>query len=118
MDKKLQAMKQWETPKEVKDVRSFLGFANYYWRFVHRFAEIAHPLTALTKKDVAWQWGPMEEQAFHTLKQQLCDAPILQYPDAMLPYTVVTDASRTAVGAVLMGDKAKGLRPLAFMSRA
>ena len=54
-DEKLRAVKQWETPKEVKDVRSFLGFANYYRCFVHCFTEIAHPLTTLIKKNVAWQ---------------------------------------------------------------
>ena len=117
-DEKLRAVREWETPKDVKDVRSFLGFANYYRRFVQSFAAVAHPLTELTRKDVAWQWGPMEEKAFRSLQQRLCEAPILQYPDPTLPYTVVTDASGTAVGGVLMQDKGDGLRPLAFMSRA
>ena len=61
---KLRAVQEWETPTNVRGVRSFLGFANYYRRFVYKFTEIAHPLTELTKKDVAWQWGPTENGAF------------------------------------------------------
>ena len=54
----------WATPQDVKGVRSFLGFANYYRRFVKDFAAIADPLTSLTKKDVEWQWGPYQRRAF------------------------------------------------------
>ena len=57
---KLKTVKDWSTPKDVKDVRSFLGFANYYRRFVKDFATVASPLTTLTKKDVPWQWGPYQ----------------------------------------------------------
>ena len=55
---KIKAVREWNTPQDVKDVRSFLGFANYYWRYVHQFAEVAQPLIELTKKNVEWQWGP------------------------------------------------------------
>ena len=116
-DETLRAEREWKTPQNITDIRSFLGFANYYRRFIPGFAAVAHPLTELTKKDVNWQWGPMEEQAFRTLQQQLCEAPILQYPDATLPYTVVTDTLDTIVGGVLMQDRGEGLRPIAFMSR-
>ena len=102
----------------MKDIRSFLGFANYYRRYVHQFAEVAHPLTELTKKGVEWQWGPYEKEAFRQLKQKLCEAPILQYPDPKLLYIVVTDALGTTVGGVLMQDQGEGLQPLAFMSKA
>ena len=61
---KLKAVRDWSTPKDVKDVRSFLGFANYYRRFVKDFAAVASPLTTLTKKDVPWQWGPYQARAF------------------------------------------------------
>ena len=90
---KIKAVQEWDTSQDVKDVRSFLGFANYYRQYVHHFAEVAHPLTMLTKKGVEWQWGPYEKEAFRQLKQKLCEAPILRYPDPKLPYTVVTDAS-------------------------
>ena len=69
--------------------------------FVYNFAEVAHPLTELTKKGVAWQWGPMQQRTFQLLKQRLCEAPVLLYPHPQRPYTVVTDASGTAVGGVL-----------------
>ena len=61
---KLKAVRDWATPEDVKGVRSFLGFANYYRRFVQNFAAIADPLTSLTRKDVEWQWGPYQRHAF------------------------------------------------------
>ena len=79
---------------------------------------MANPLTELTKKNIAWQWGPFQRKAFQKLKDALCNAPFLLYPDPKLPYVVVTDASGIAVGGVLMQDQGSGLRPLAFMSRA
>ena len=115
---KIKAVREWDTPQDVKDVRSFLGFANYYWRYGHQFAEVAHPLIELMKKGVQWQWGPYQNEAFHQLKQKLCEAPILRYSDLKLPYIVVTDASGAAVGGVLMQDQGKGLQPLTFMSKA
>ena len=114
---KLKAVKDWTVPKDVRDVRSFLGFANYYRRFVKDFAAIADPLTTLTKKDVPWQWGPYQRKAFQQLKEALCTAPVLLFPDPKLPYTVVTNASGTAAGGVLMQDHGTGLQPLAFLSR-
>ena len=60
---KIKAVREWDTPQDVKDVRSFLGFANYYRRYVHQFAEVAHPLTELTKKGVEWQWGPYQKRS-------------------------------------------------------
>ena len=117
VDEKLRAVKEWDEPQHVKGVRSFLGFANYYRRYVRNFAEIANPLTELTKKDQKWHWGSDEQEAFQKLKIALCQAPFLVYPDPALPYTVVTDASGIAVGGVLMQDHGSGLQPLAFLSR-
>ena len=114
---KLKAVRDWSRPHDVSGVRSFLGFANYYKRFVRNFAGVANPLTELTKKRIVWQWGPFQKRAFHELKDALCTAPVLQYPNPDLPYTVVTDASGTAAGGVLMQDKGEGLQPLAFLSR-
>ena len=115
---KLRAVRDWEPPNSVKDVRSFLGFANYYRRFVPGYAGIASPLTLLTKKNIEWHWGPVQRRAFSALKSALCNAPLLIFPDPKLPYTVVTDASADAAGGVLMQDQGDGLRPVAFMSRA
>ena len=64
MKGKLNAVREWETPTSVKDIRSFLGFANYYRRFVPGYASIASPLTMLMKKDVLWHWGPLQCEAF------------------------------------------------------
>ena len=114
----MKAVAEWETPQDLKGVRSFLGFANYYRRFVPGYVELASPLTYLMKKDVQWVWGPPQRQAFQRIKEALCNAPLLQYPDPSLPYVVVTDASGQAAGGVLMQDQGEGLRPLAFMSRA
>ena len=99
---KLTAVREWSRPQNVTEVRSFLGFANYYRRFVKNFAEMANPLIELTKKDMPWQWGPMQKRAFQAIKDALCAGPVLQYPDPQLPYTVVTDASGVAAGGVLI----------------
>ena len=115
---KLHALHDWETPNSVKDVRSFLGFANYYHRFVPRYAGIASPLTLLMKKNIEWHWGPVQRRAFSELKSALCNAPLLIFLDPKLLYTVVTDASADAARGVLMQDQGDGLRPVAFMSRA
>ena len=114
---KLKAVREWSQPQNIHEVRSFLGFANYYRHFVRDFAAIANPLTELTRKGMQWQWGPMQRSAFRALQDALCAAPILRYPDPQLPYTVVTDASGIAAGGVLLQDFGQGLQPLAFLSR-
>ena len=92
---KLNAVREWETPTSVKDIRSFLGFANYYRWFIPSYVSIAAPPTMLTKKDVLWHWGPLQCRAFADLKSALCAAPLLIYIDPSLPYTVVSHASRS-----------------------
>ena len=114
---KLKALQDWGTPKNVRDVRSFLGFTNYYQRFVKDFAAIADPFTSLTRKEVTWQWIPYQRHAFHCLKEALCVPPVLKLPGPNLPYIVVTNASGTTAGGVLMQDQGEGLQPLAFLSR-
>ena len=114
---KLNAVRDCATPQDVKGVRSFLGFANYYQRFVKDLVAIADPLTSLTKKDMEQQWGPYQWRAFQQLKESLCAAPILLFPDPKLPYTVVTDASGTTASGVLMQDQGNGLQPLVFLNK-
>ena len=114
---KLKAVRDRAKPQNVRDIWSFLGFANYYKRFVKNFAGVAGPLTDLTRKNVRWQWGPYQRRAFEQLKDALCTALVLLFPDPLLPYTVVTDASRSAAGGVLMHDQGNGLQPLVFLSR-
>ena len=85
----------------MKDIRSFLGLANYYRRFVQGFAKIASPLNMLTRKGIPFVWSSACENAFHLLKQGLCSAPILAYPDSTKSFHLYTDASQTALGYIL-----------------
>ena len=79
--------------------------------------ELVNPLTDLTKKDIGYQWGPMQQKAFEEVKTALCNAPILVFPDPLLQYTVMTDASKHAVGGAIMQDQGDGLRPIAFYNK-
>ena len=78
---KLSGINDWPTPQKVKDVRSFLGFSNYYWRFIGNYSNIAHPLINLTKKDKTWNWSPSCQMAFDQLKKEFSKQPILSLPD-------------------------------------
>ena len=99
--KKQLAIKNYPIPKNVDHVRSFLGLAGYYRKFVQNYADKAHPLTVLTRKEVEWEWGPEQEKAFHLLKECLTSPPILSYPDFTRDFIIHTDASGFGVGSVL-----------------
>ncbi|CAI7886963.1 unnamed protein product, partial [Closterium sp. NIES-54] len=114
--KKITAVQDWIAPTSVKELQSFLGFANYYRRFVQGYASIASPLTDLLRKGVEYVWGPAQQQAFEQMKQSLTSSPTLSYPDPTRPYVVVTDASDQAIGAVLLQDQGRGLQPIAYES--
>ncbi|KAD4180419.1 hypothetical protein E3N88_29010 [Mikania micrantha] len=77
---KIEAIKNWDTPRTPTEIRSFLGLAGYYRRFISNFSKIALPLTKLTQKSEPFVWEQKQEDAFQTLKQKLCDAPILSLP--------------------------------------
>jgi hypothetical protein len=77
----IKAIKEWPTPENVSQVRSFHGLAGFYRRFVKDFSTIATPLNNLTKKDVPFKWGDEENQSFQELKTRLCEAPLLQLPN-------------------------------------
>ncbi|GJV55125.1 putative reverse transcriptase domain-containing protein [Tanacetum coccineum] len=76
---KIEAVKSWKAPTIPSEVRSFLGLAGYYRRFIENFSKIAKPLTLLTQKNQKYEWGEKQEEAFQTLKDKLCNAPILSY---------------------------------------
>ena len=114
---KVDAVKQWPQPENVHEVRSFLGLAGYYRRFVKDFSKIAAPLTNLLHKNRKFEWVTDEEEAFQKLKQAVCSAPILVIPDPKVAYTVISDASGFAIGAALCQDHGKGLQPCAYLSR-
>ena len=116
---KVEAVQNLSSPKSVKDVRSFLGLAGYYRRFVRGFATVAAPLTDLTKQDRRFDWTTECEQAFQTLKTLISSAPVLQYPRFDREFIVQTDASDVGVGVVLSqldGDGVK--KPVAFASQS
>lgn len=116
--KKIQAVLDWPVPRNVHDVRSFLGLTGYYRRFIRHYAHKALPLTELTKEQTPWHWrDEIEGKAFESLKHACSTAPVLAMPDPTLPYEVYTDASQFALGAVLLQDQGKGLQPVAFLSR-
>jgi hypothetical protein len=83
---KIKAVKQYPTPMGVKDVTAFIGLASFYRRLVSDFAELAKPLTTLMRKDQQFTWGPTQQEAFESLKERLCSAPVLAFPDFKLPF--------------------------------
>ena len=114
---KISAVQQWPRPKNVSDVRSFLGLANFYRRFVQGYSRIAQPLTELTRETTtAWQWGAKQQAAFEALKAALCAPPVLLVPDQSKPFVLNTDACKFAIGATLQQDHGNGLQPVAFFS--
>jgi hypothetical protein len=99
---KVDAVMKWETPKTPTEIRSFLGLAGYYRRFIQDFSKIATPLTRLTRKGEAFVWGEDQKSAFETLRRKLCEAPVLTLPDGIEDMTVYCDASYHGLGCVLM----------------
>ncbi|XP_062118053.1 uncharacterized mitochondrial protein AtMg00860-like [Humulus lupulus] len=98
---KIVSILQWERPKDVAEVRSFLGLVSYYCRFVENFSQISMPLTKLTRKDLKFVWDDNCKEAFRELKQRLTTVPVLTVPNSEEPYVVFTDVSGTGLGGVL-----------------
>jgi hypothetical protein len=114
---KLKGIKTWPEPKTVKDVRSFLGFCNFYRKFIGHYAEISKPLTELTKKDEPFVWNEIRQEAFDTLKSKFLEEPVLVMPDPMKQFILQTDASKIAIGAVLKQYSDDGeLHPCGYLS--
>lgn len=97
---KISAIAQWPTLSNAKELRSFLGLAGYYRKFVKHFGIISKPLTKLLKKNVIFVWTTIHEKAFSTLKSSLCKSPVLALPDFSKPFAIETDACGVGVGAV------------------
>jgi hypothetical protein len=110
---KIQKVANWPTPSNSKDVRSFLGLAGYYRKFVKHFGIIARPLFNLLKKNTPFVWTQDTDTAFQVLKQGLVAAPVLALPDFRKTFVIDTDACDTGVGAVLQQDG----HPIAYMSK-
>jgi hypothetical protein len=112
--RKVQEVMDWKPPKSVHQIRSFLGLAGYYRRFIPDFSRIAKPMTELLKKGVKFVWSEECDKAFHTLREHLTSAPVLTQPDMSKPFEVFCDASSTGHGCVLMQEN----RVIAYASRA
>src|SRR5258707_15445574 len=97
---KVQGVTDWPQPTKVKDVQSFIGFMNFYRRFIQNFSEIAHPLHALTRKLKNWLWGAAEQQAFDALKNTITSAPTLVFPSKSGLFRLECDTSNFTTGAV------------------
>ena len=115
---KIAAVQNWAQPTSVTEVRSFLGLASYYRRFVPNFAEIARPLVQLTEKSTQFLWGEAQESAFQKLKTSLTQSPVLVYPCEGGDFILDTDASNFGIGAVLSQIQEGEEKVLAYASRA
>ena len=108
----------WPTPTRVKDVRSFLGFANFYWRFIPDYSNVARPLIDLTKKNLVWNWTPSCQSSFDSLKHFFLLKPVLHLPNLSAPFAVATDTSKYASRAILLQTDPNGdWHPCSYLSQ-
>ena len=116
---KLNGIKQWPTPKTVKDVRSFMGFTNFYQKFIGNYSNIARPLIDLTKKNEPWNWSNACQDAFTKIKEIFMKEPVLQLPDLARPFAIATDASKYTSGGVLLQKDSNGeWHPCSYLSQS
>ena len=114
---KLDGITKWEPPISVKGVKSFLGFGNFYRKFIDHYSDKARPLNALTRKGLKFHWGTKEQEAFEALKKAFKEEVALAVPKPRAPYFLATDASRDGTGGILMQRDVEGrLRPISFIS--
>ena len=126
---KVEAVKNWPTPKTIKEVRSFLGFARYYRKFISNFASIVRPMNDLLvgatvkdpkqkSKSSKFKWEAEQQEAFEIIKSKLTSAPVLAYADYDKPFKLLTDASSAGLGAVLCQEHDGLDRVVAYASRS
>ena len=115
---KVKAILDWPAPSNVKGVRSFLGLANFYRRFIQDYTQVARPLNDLLKKDVIFEWTEAQQNAFDTLKKKFTTAPVLAYPDNDCQFHLKCDAFNYATGAVLSILKEDKWHPVAYHSHS
>jgi hypothetical protein len=116
---KLKAIQDWPLPQMVKDIQKFLRFCNFYRRFVKDYSHIARPLFNLTKKETPWNWTTECNTAFETLRQTMITSLVLMLPDHEKPFTLITDASDYATGAILeQRDTLGQSHPITYFSKS
>jgi Reverse transcriptase (RNA-dependent DNA polymerase)/RNase H-like domain found in reverse transcriptase len=98
---KVKVIQDWPEPQKVKDIQSFLGFANFYRRYIHNYSDIVVPLTCLTQKDILWNFDESCKLAFLTLEQAFISAPVLTHYKPGCPLVIKTDASDYALAAII-----------------
>ena len=117
--KLMSAVQDYSAPRNVKEIRRFLGLTLFYCRFIPRYAKMAHPLHQLTRKETTFTWSSDCEAAFQELKRRLINPPVLAYPDFEKDFSLETDVSICGLGAVLSQVQPDGrLHPIAYASRA
>ncbi|KAL4084308.1 hypothetical protein QTP88_028133 [Uroleucon formosanum] len=114
---KIVSVMNFPAPKNVKQIKSFLGLSGYYRKFINNYSSIANPMTNLLRKDVKFNWDDKCQQAFDKLKTIPCSEPILQYPDFTKEFILTTDASGKALGAILSQGKIGSDLPISYASR-
>jgi len=113
---KIKAIKEWKTPTKVKDIESFLGFTNFYQRFIQNFSHIAKPLNKLKGKK-KWTWNEEYDKAFKELKEKITSQLVLSLPKREGKFRVEIDALEHAIGRVLSQEQDGKWKPIAFFSR-
>jgi len=113
---KIKAVKEWKTPTKIKDVESFLGFANFYQWFIHNFSHTARPLNELKGKK-EWKWEKEHQEAFDELKEKITSQLVLSLPKRERKFRVEMDALGHAIGGVLSQEQDGKWKPIAFLSR-
>ena len=116
MDERIQSIRTWPLPTNVKELQSFLGFVNFYRTFISNYTKLALPLFGLLKKDMKFEWSDKCNESFDRLKDAFSSASMLKHPDTSRPFVVETDASDFALGGVLSQYHNEILCPVAFYS--
>ena len=111
---KVKAILEWPEPKTIKGVQSFLGLANFYWRFIKDYAKVARSLHDLTKKEDPFHWEEAQQAAFDMLKLHFTTVPILAFPDIDCKFHLESNASNYATGVVLSIEKEGIWHPITF----
>lgn len=116
-ERKTLCIEKYPIPKNLKELQRFIGFVNFYRKYIPEFSRIALPLYKLCKKDITYIWNEQAQVAFDTLRKKLMNPPVLAYPRFDLPFVVISDASNYAAAAILTNRDGKEERPIQFFSR-
>jgi len=113
---KIKAIKEWKTPMKIKNIKSFLGFANFYQEFIQNFSHMARLLNELKGKK-EWTWNEEYDKAFKKLKKKITSQPVLSLPKREEKFRIEMDALEHAIGEVLSQEQEEKWKPIAFLSR-